>query len=96
MSGHIASTRSYYRIFATLLVLTALTVAVATFDLGRFNAVIALSIAMCKATLVALFFMHLRYSVRLTWLIVSAALLWLLLLIGLTMGDVLTRGWLVR
>jgi len=96
MAGHIASTRSYYAIFATLLVLTALTVTVATFDLGRFNAVIALSIAMCKATLVALFFMHLRYSVRLTWLVVVAALLWLFLLIGLTMSDQLTRGWLSR
>ena len=96
MTGHIASTRSYYAIFAALLVLTALTVGAATLDLGRFNAVIALSIAMCKATLVALFFMHLRYSVRLTWLVVVAALLWLFLLIGLTMSDMLTRGWLAR
>jgi len=51
---------------------------------------------MCKATLVALFFMHLRYSVRLTWLIVVAALFWLSILIGLTMSDQLTRGWLGR
>lgn len=96
MAGHIASTRSYYAIFATLLVLTALTVGAATLDLGRFNAVIALSIATCKATLVALFFMHLRYSVRLTWLVAVVALLWLSLLIGLTMSDQLTRGWLAR
>ena len=96
MSGHIASTRMYYAIFTTLLVLTALTVGVATLDLGRFNAVIALSIAVCKATLVALFFMHLRDSVRLTWLIAVAALLWLFILISLTMSDILTRGWMGR
>src|SRR5437016_2479319 len=94
MSEHIVSTRIYYTVFAILIVLTALTVAVATVDLGGLNVVIALTIAVCKASLVLLFFMHLRYSFRLTWLVVGAAFMWLLILIGFTMSDVLTRGWL--
>jgi cytochrome c oxidase subunit IV len=94
MSAHIVSTKIYYAVFATLMVLTALTVAVATVDLGRLNIVIALTIAVCKASLVLLFFMHLRYSVRLTWVVVGAAVVWLMILIGFTMTDVLTRGWL--
>lgn len=94
MSEHIVSTRSYYVIFVALLCLTALTVGVATIDLGRLNVVAALTIAVVKGTLVLLFFMHLRYSPRLTWLIVSVAIVWLAILIGLTMGDELTRTWL--
>jgi cytochrome c oxidase subunit IV len=94
MSAHIVSTKIYYAVFATLMVLTALTVALATVDLGRLNIVIALAVAVCKAILVLLFFMHLRYSVRLTWVVVGAALVWLMILIGFTMSDVLTRGWL--
>ena len=94
MSEHVVSTRVYYAIFITLMVLTAVTVWVATFDLGRLNIVAALVIAVIKATLVLLYFMHLRYSPRLTWLIVSVAFVWLLILIGLTMSDELTRAWL--
>jgi len=94
MSEHVVSTRTYYAIFITLMLLTAITVGVATLDLGRFNVVAALAIAVVKATLVLLYFMHLRYSPRLTWLIVSVAFVWLLILIGLTMSDELTRAWL--
>jgi cytochrome c oxidase subunit IV len=94
MSEHVVSTRVYYRIFITLMVLTAVTVWVATLDLGRLNIVAALAIAVIKATLVLLYFMHLRYSPRLTWLIVSVAFVWLLILISLTMSDELTRAWL--
>lgn len=90
---HVVPTRTYYVVFATLMTLTALTVAIATVDLGRLNPIIALTIAVCKATLVALFFMHLRSSVRLTWLVVCVGLLWLAILISLTMSDVLMRGW---
>ena len=94
MSEHVVSTRTYYAIFITLMVLTAVTVWVATLDLGRLNIVAALAIAVIKATLVLLYFMHLRYSPRLTWLIVSVAFVWLLILIGLIMSDELTRAWL--
>jgi cytochrome c oxidase subunit 4 len=94
MSEHVVSTRTYYAIFATLMLLTALTVGVATFDLGRLNVIAALAIAVIKATLVLLYFMHLRYSPRLTRLIVCVAFVWLAILIGLTMSDDLTRAWL--
>jgi cytochrome c oxidase subunit 4 len=94
MSEHVVNVRTYYVIFLTLMVLTALTVFVATIDLGRLNVVAALAIAVVKATLVLLYFMHLRYSPRLTRLIVSVAFVWLVILIGLTMSDELTRAWL--
>jgi len=94
MSEHVVSLRIYYAIFVTLMVLTALTVAAAGADLGRLNVVVALTIAVVKATLVLLYFMHLRYSPRLTWLVVGVAMGWLLVLILLTIADPLTRGWL--
>lgn len=94
MSEHVVPVAVYYRIFAALLILTALTVAAAYPDFGRFNAVIALTIAVVKATLVILYFMHVRYSPRLTWVVVSGGFFWLVVLIGLTMSDILSRGWL--
>lgn len=94
MSEHVVPTRTYYAIFIALIVLTAGTVWVATLDLGRLNIIAALAIAVIKAALVLLYFMHLRYSPRLTWLIVSVAFVWLAILIGLTMSDELTRVWL--
>jgi cytochrome c oxidase subunit 4 len=93
MVEHITSKRVYYTIFAALLALTFLTVLVARIDLGRFNTIVALTIAVTKAVLVVLFFMHVRYSTRLTKLVVVAGLLWLAILIGLTMADVTTRTW---
>lgn len=93
MSEHVVPVRIYFTIFATLLVLTALTVFVSGIDLGRMNTVAALAIAVTKAVLVILYFMHLRYSTRLTWLVVSAGFVWLGILILFTMTDVLTRSW---
>jgi cytochrome c oxidase subunit 4 len=94
MSEHVVPVGVYYRVFAVLLILTALTVTAAYPDFGRLNAVIALTIAVIKATLVILFFMHVRYSPRLTWLVVSGGFFWLVVLISLTMSDMLSRGWL--
>ncbi len=98
MSVHIVPRTIYYAIFTALMVLTYITVQVAFLDLGRIwgplNAVIALSIAVLKATLVVLFFMHVRYSSRLTWVVVASGLFWLAILIALTMSDYLSRGWL--
>jgi cytochrome c oxidase subunit 4 len=97
MAQHSVSRTLYYRIFAVLLILTLLTVGVAYLDLGALNTVIALSIATAKALLVVLFFMHVRYSSRLTWVVVSAGVFWLLLLLVFTLSDYLTRstlaGW---
>jgi cytochrome c oxidase subunit 4 len=85
----------YYRVFATLIALTLLTVGVAFIDLGGLNIVVNLAIAVCKALLVMLFFMHLRYSTHLTWIIAAAGVIWLGHFILFTMSDYLTRGWLV-
>ena len=91
---HVIVPRStYYTIFAALIVLTGLTTAVAFFDLGLLNPVVALSIAVFKATLVALFFMHLKYGSRLAWVIAGAAVFWLAILLLLILSDYLTRGW---
>ena len=98
MTHTIVSTRLYLRVFAALLLLTAITVAVSFYDLGGgrlhyTNALVALTIAVTKATLVVLYFMHVRYSSRLTWVFVGAGVLWLAILIALTLSDVLTRHW---
>jgi len=83
----------YYAVFAALILGTALTVAVAFIDLGALNNVLMLGIAITKATLVVLFFMHVRWSTRLTWVVAASGFFWLLILFGLTMQDYLTRGW---
>ncbi len=90
--GH-SSPKLYIGVFAALLVLTYVTVAVSRIDLGRFNTIVALTIAVTKALLVVLFFMHVKDSTRLTKLVVVGGFLWLGLLIGLTMSDIFTRGW---
>ena len=74
---HIVPKTTYYTIFALLMLGTAITVAVAYLDLGPLNTVVALTIACTKATLVVLFFMHVKYSPRLIGLVAAAALLWL-------------------
>jgi len=93
MSPHIVPTRVYYPIFAILMICTALTVGIAFVDLGSFNVVAALAIAVFKATLVVLFFMHVKYGTRLTWAVVAGSVFWLGILLALTMGDYLTRPW---
>ena len=84
--------RTYALVFLALLVLTGLTTAIAFLDLGgSINTMVALAIAVCKALLVILYFMHVRYSDRLTWVFAGAGFFWLLILIGGPMDDVLTR-----
>jgi cytochrome c oxidase subunit 4 len=97
MSEHIVPVRIYFVIFLALLVGTALTVIAGLQDFpGPLNVVIALTIACIKATLVVLYFMHLRYSNRLTWVIFIAALFWLAILFALTFSDYWTRHWLTQ
>ncbi len=93
MSQHVVPTPTYYAIFAILMLCTAVTVGIAFVDLGPFNAVAALTIAVFKATLVVLFFMHVKYSPRLTWAVVASSVFWLGILLTLTLGDYLTRSW---
>ncbi len=95
MSEHIVSVRVYITIFLALLVGTALTVAAAFFDFPwRLNTIVALTIAVAKATLVVLYFMHVRYSARLVWVIVASALFWMAILFAFTFSDYFTRHWL--
>jgi cytochrome c oxidase subunit 4 len=82
----------YYMVFAALIVGTILTVAAAKVDLGPLNNVVMLAIAGTKAMLVILFFMHVRWSSRLTWVVAMAGFFWLALLFTV-IGDYMTRGW---
>ena len=91
---HVDSVKTYAAVWIALLLMTALTTSVAYIDLGRFSVVVALTIAVCKMLLVALLFMHVRHSTKLTKLVVLGGLLWLGILISLTMADFATRGWL--
>ena len=93
MTEHVDSVKTYALVFAALIFLTVATTAVAFVDLGPFSVVAALAIAVCKMLLVALYFMHVRHSTRLTRLVVLGGLLWLAILLLLTLGDMMTRGW---
>ncbi|HEU4835087.1 MAG TPA: cytochrome C oxidase subunit IV family protein [Pyrinomonadaceae bacterium] len=95
MSEHIVPVRIYVTIFLTLLVGTALTVAAARVDFPYgLNTLVAMTIAVAKATVVVLYFMHVRYSTRLVWVIVGAALFWMAILFAFTFADFWTRPWL--
>ena len=94
MSEHIVPVRVYLTIFAVLLVGTALTVWAAFQDFPwQLNTIVAMTIAITKATFVVLYFMHVRYSARLTWVILASALFWMGILFALTFSDYSTRHW---
>ncbi len=94
MSDHVVPIRVYLVIFSSLMVLTLLTVWAAFLDLpGSYNTILALSIAILKATLVILYFMHVRYSSRLTWVYAGAGFFWLVILLAFLMSDYLSRDW---
>jgi len=93
-AAHVVPLRTYVLILTILMALTATTIWVAFQDYGPLNNVIALTIAVTKMTLVILFFMHVRYATRLTWLVVVAGVVWLIFLIGILMSDYFSRGWL--
>jgi cytochrome c oxidase subunit 4 len=91
--SHISPKSTYYAIFGALMALTALTVYVAFLHLGWLNFPVAITIALFKASLVVLFFMHVKYSSKLTKLLVASTFFFLASLFGLTMTDYLSRGW---
>jgi cytochrome c oxidase subunit 4 len=90
---HVAPVSLYLTIFGALMVGTILTVVVAKFDLGALNNIVMLTVACAKALLVVLYFMHVRWGTRLTWVVAASGFLWLLILFGLTMSDYVSRGW---
>ena len=90
---HRASLGTYFIIFFSLMALTILTVWISRIDLGTMNTAVAMAIAIVKALLVILWFMHVIHSPRLTWIVVIASFLWLGVLFVLTFSDYLTRWW---
>jgi cytochrome c oxidase subunit 4 len=92
-ADHVAPKSLYYAVFAALIVGTLLTYAAARVDMGALNNVVMLVIALTKALLVILFFMHVRWGTRLTWLVVASGFFWLFIMFSITMTDFLTRGW---
>ncbi len=94
MSSHpITSTFTYVLVFLGLVVGTVVTYFAALVDFGMFNTIVALTIAVAKATLVIWFFMGVRYNTPLTKVVAISGFLWLLILFSIGMGDYLTRGW---
>jgi cytochrome c oxidase subunit IV len=93
VSVHVVPLRIYFAVFACLMILTTVTVVVAYYDLGALNTIVALVIAVTKATLVILYFMHVRYSPSLTKLVVAGSFLWLFIMLSITMSDYVSRGW---
>ena len=91
MSQHVVPQKIYLLVFATLICLTLITVDVAFYNFGLLNLYVALVIAAFKATIVVLYFMHVKYSPRLTWVFAIAGLFWLTILLTLLLSDYLTR-----
>lgn len=91
---HVVPLRVYFTIITTLFLLTGLTVWVAFQDFGVFNDLVALSIAVFKALLVVMFFMHLKYSARILWLYAGAGGVWFIIMIALMLSDYRSREWL--
>src|SRR5512140_1536716 len=94
MLEHVTPVRTYVLVAAALLLLTGATIGVSFIPLGPFHLVAALVFAVAKALLVAMFFMHARYSGPLTKLVIVVALVWLAILMAGTLDDYLTRAWL--
>ncbi len=93
MAERTIAARTYVLICAILIALTILTVSVSFFPLeGVWHIVVGLLIALCKATLVVLFFMHVLISSRLTWIVILVTLFWAATLFSLTLSDYFTRG----
>ncbi|MHB1023434.1 MAG: cytochrome C oxidase subunit IV family protein [Acidobacteriaceae bacterium] len=90
---HIVTPKIYLMVYVTLLFFTALTVRAAYFDMGIFNPIVALAIACCKAVIVILYFMHIRYSSKLVKMTVAAGFFTFLVLITMTLSDYISRAW---
>lgn len=94
MNGPSLSLKTYLLTYVGLLVLTLSTVLIGYVDLGWGSMFAAVAIAVAKATLIALFFMHALVERKVIWLVIAGALVWFLILVSLTLGDYMTRGWL--
>ena len=90
---HVVSWRVYLAVFLALMVLTVVTVQVAGHDFGPFNLVVALAVAVTKATLVVLYFMHARYSPKLTAVVIASSIAFFVILLFLLLTDYVSRPW---
>ena len=94
---HTVSPKIYFTIFGALMICTILTVFAAEVDLNRYfsglNIIVALTIAVFKASLVVLFFMHGKYSPKRTQLVIIASVFWLAIMLFMTMSDYVSRSW---
>lgn len=95
MEHPVVSIKTYVSVFVALMAFTALTVFVAFIDFGHglLNDLVAMTIAVIKALLVLVIFMHLKYSAKLLWLIAGSSVVWLVIMIGLTLTDYESRSW---
>jgi cytochrome c oxidase subunit 4 len=96
MTHHITPVRNYVFVFLALIVLTVTTVLVSKLELGEFNFVVAMTIAVIKASLVVWFFMHVNRSSSLTRLFVFAGLFWMAILLVFLLSDYISRGWVAK
>ena len=92
MTHHVLPIRVYLGVFAALIVLAVATVGFAYLDLGPLNNVVAMGIAIAKMVLIMLYFMHLRYSSRLTQIFAVIGFAFLVILVAFTLSDYFTRG----
>ncbi len=94
---HVVPLAVYFKVFAALMVLLVITLVAAAFDLseywGPLNVIIAVTIAVIKAVLIILYFMHVRYSSKLTWFFAGVAFLWLMVMFSFTFADYMSRDW---
>jgi cytochrome c oxidase subunit 4 len=91
MSHTVVSLKTYVATFVSLMVLLIVTVLVAYVDLGELNLAAAMAIAVIKAVLIILFFMHIRYGRKLTWVFAGAGFFWLAIMLIFAMCDYATR-----
>jgi cytochrome c oxidase subunit IV len=90
---HVVSWKVYLAVFLALCVLTVLTVETAGHDFGELNLIVAVGIAILKASLVILYFMHARYSDKLTSLVIGSAIAFFFILVFLLLTDYVSRAW---
>lgn len=93
MSHHVLSLKAHFAVFAALMILTVITVMVSTVDLGAWNTIVALLVASIKGLVVILWFMHVKFSSRLTQLFVCAGFIWLIVMVLIMTSDYSARGW---
>jgi cytochrome c oxidase subunit 4 len=94
MTHKVVPVKNYLLVFAILITLTVTTVLVSRIELGEYNFSVAITIAVIKAVLVILFFMHVKGSSAMTKLFVGAGFFWMAILLVFVLSDYLSRGWL--